>query len=294
MYMYVESKDDYVHKECDGLMTPLRSKRANGSFSPAPINSGVKCAHAWQIKTDWYAGRERMAQSKVSERGRGSAEKWLEGAYESLVQSGIDAVRITPLAKKLNLARTSFYWFFEDRETLLASLIDRWRAKNTGNLIKQADCYAESISEAILNVFDCWLNTDLFDSRIEFAVRGWAQQSAKVAREIKTADDARLTALQRMFSRFGYEPLSADVRARTMYLTQIGYISMKTKEDLATRMTRMSDYVAVFTGVAPQQRELDRFFSRNGYVPSDLGLGGDLKARGAARRGSMADLSVAE
>ncbi|MDB6085237.1 MAG: TetR family transcriptional regulator protein [Gammaproteobacteria bacterium] len=209
-----------------------------------------------------------MAQSKPNEtRGRGSAEKWLEGAYESLVQSGIDSVRITPLAKKLNLARTSFYWFFEDRDTLLASLIERWRSKNTGNLIKQADCYAESISEAILNVFDCWVNVDLFDSRFEVAVRGWAQQSVNVAREIKAADDARLAALQRMFLRFGYEPLPADVRARTLYLTQIGYISIKSKEDLKTRMNRMADYVGVFSGVVPQQREMNRFFSRHGHTP---------------------------
>jgi hypothetical protein len=130
--------------------------------------------------------------------------------------------------------------FFEDRDTLLASLIERWRSKNTGNLIKQADCYAESISEAILNVFDCWVNVELFDSRFEVAVRGWAQQSVDVAREIKAADDARLAALQCMFLRFGYEPLPADVRARTLYLTQIGYISVKSKEDLKTRMNRMA------------------------------------------------------
>jgi AcrR family transcriptional regulator len=226
-----------------------------------------------------------MAQSKPNEtRGRGSAEKWLEGAYQSLVQSGIDSVRITPLAKKLKLARTSFYWFFEDRETLLAALIDRWRSKNTGNLVKQAECYAESISEAILNVFDCWLNVDLFDSRFEVAVRGWAQQSASVAREIKAADDARLAALQRMFLRFGYEPLPADVRARTLYLTQIGYISIKSKEDLKTRMNRMADYVAVFCGVVPQQREMNRFFSRNGYTAPGANGDGAQKSHGRPQK----------
>jgi AcrR family transcriptional regulator len=206
-----------------------------------------------------------MAQSKKNKtRGRGSAEKWIEGAYDTLIRGGIDAVRITPLAQKLNLSRTSFYWFFEDRETLLTALINQWRAKNTGNLIKQADCYAESISEAILNVFDCWLNAELFDSHFELSVRAWAQQSAKISREINIADEARLAALRRMFSRFGFAPLAADVRARTLYLTQIGYISLKAKEDFATRMGRIGEYVAVF-GAAPQRRELDRFFSRHGY-----------------------------
>lgn len=211
-----------------------------------------------------------MAQSKAGARqGRGSQDGWLAAAYESLVDSGVDAVRVMLLAKKLRLSRTSFYWFYKDRDTLLAALIDRWRSKNTGNLVTRAECYAESISEAVLNVFDCWLNADLFDSRLEFAIRSWAQQSAGVAREIKAADGIRLTALQRMFVRHGYEVQAADVRARTIYLSQIGYISMKTKEDLATRMGRIGGYVMVFTGRPPQKRELDRFFARNHYGPAE-------------------------
>jgi AcrR family transcriptional regulator len=122
-----------------------------------------------------------MLKSKPGEAsGRGSLEGWLRAAYENLVESGIDAVRIAPLSERLNLSRTSFYWFFKDRDELLAALIDQWRNKNTRNLIAQADAYAESLAEAILNVFDCWLDPDLFDSRFEFAVRGWAQRSASV------------------------------------------------------------------------------------------------------------------
>jgi hypothetical protein len=72
-----------------------------------------------------------------------------------------------------------------------------------------------------------------------------------------------------MFVRFGFKDITADVRARTLYLAQIGYISMQTAEDVATRLTRIPDYVEIFTGVAPQQRELDRFFARHGGAPSN-------------------------
>lgn len=68
---------------------------------------------------------------------RGSIDGWLEAAYDALLEGGVDAVKILPLAKRLKLSRTSFYWFFRDREELLAALIARWRDKNTGNLIRQ-------------------------------------------------------------------------------------------------------------------------------------------------------------
>ncbi|MGO6905789.1 TetR/AcrR family transcriptional regulator, partial [Rhizobium ruizarguesonis] len=155
---------------------------------------------------------------------RGSQEGWLEAAYHSLLDSGVDSVKILPLAKKLNLSRTSFYWFFKDREELLAGLVARWRDKNTGNIIKQSEAYAESLAEAMLNVFDCWLNNDLFDARFEFAVRSWALQSDEILAEVRQADQLRLEALKLMFIRFGLPEATSDVRARTTYLVQIGYI----------------------------------------------------------------------
>jgi AcrR family transcriptional regulator len=202
---------------------------------------------------------------------RGSPEAWLEAAYESLLESGVETVRILPLAKKLGLSRTSFYWFFKDREELLDALVSRWREKNTGNLIRQSEAYAETIAEAMLNVSDCWFDKELFDSQFEFAVRSWALQSEETLAEVQRADQLRLDALRRLFARFGHKENSADVRARTTYLIQIGYISMQTREDIATRMKRIPEYVEIFTGQAPQQRELDRFFARHNYTPHRRG-----------------------
>lgn len=197
--------------------------------------------------------------------GRGSPEIWLEAAYDLLIESGVDAVKILTLAKTLNLSRTSFYWFFKDREELLAELISRWRDKNTGNIVKQSEAYAESIAEAMLNVFDCWFDNTLFDSQLEFAVRSWALQSNDILAEVRHSDQLRIEALTAMCARFGVDAVTADVRARTIYLVQIGYLSMQTREDIAVRMRRIPNYVEIFTGQAPQPRELDRFFSRHGY-----------------------------
>lgn len=208
-------------------------------------------------------------EQAVSDSGwRGSPEVWLQAAYDMLVEAGIESVKILPLAKRLRLSRTSFYWFFKDREELLAALLARWRDKNTGNLVAQTQAYAESLAEAMLNVFDCWLDARLFDARFEAAVRSWALQSDAILAEVHAADRARIEALTAMFVRFGCPEITADVRARTTYLVQIGYISMQSSEDLAVRMRRIPEYIAIFTGQTPQPRELARFFARHGYSPA--------------------------
>ena len=209
-----------------------------------------------------------MEQSTNDSGWRGSHEGWLEAAYEALLESGVESVKILPLAKRLNLSRTSFYWFFRDREELLGALITRWREKNTGNLVKQSEAYAETLAEAMLNVFDCWVDTALFDAQFEFAVRSWALQSPDILAEVQAADQTRMEAIARMFQRFGHDAGAADVRARTTYLVQIGYISMQSQEDIALRMQRIPDYIAIFTGETPQPRELARFFARHGYKPA--------------------------
>lgn len=203
---------------------------------------------------------------KTNETGwRGSPDAWLQAAYDTLIDTGVDGVRILPLAKRLNLSRTSFYWFFQDREELLTALVTRWKEKNTGGIVARSEAYADSVAEAMLNVFDCWLDSELFDSQLEFAIRSWALQSPSVLEEVQKADQVRIEALTQMFLRFGYDPVPADVRARTIYLVQIGYISMQTQEDLELRMKRIPSYVEIFTGHAPQQRELARFAARHGY-----------------------------
>ena len=209
-----------------------------------------------------------MEQATSDSGWRGSQEGWLEAAYDCLIESGVESVKILPLAKRLNLSRTSFYWFFKDREELLGALVARWRERNTGSLVKQSEAYAESLAEAMLNVFDCWLNKDLFDSQFEFAVRSWALQSPDILAEVQAADQTRIEAIGRMFMRFGYDEGLADVRARTTYLVQIGYISMQSREDIALRMKRIPEYIAIYTGQIPQKRELDRFFARHGYKPA--------------------------
>lgn len=197
---------------------------------------------------------------------RGSRELWLDAAREALLDSGLDAVKIQPLASRLNLARTSFYWFFKDRNALLDALLDTWEAKNTGAFVEACSAYAETISEAILNLIVVFHDESLFEPRLDFAVRGWAHQSDAVAVRMNAADERRLDAIRAMFGRFGLPDVEADVRARTVYLTQIGYIAMQVRETTALRMTRVPAYVEIFCGRAPTDSELARFHARLGFA----------------------------
>lgn len=208
---------------------------------------------------------------------RGSEDLWLDAAYAILIKAGVDAVKVMPLAETLGLSRTSFYGHFDSREALLDALVARWKAKNTGNLVAQAEAYSESIAEAIFNLFDCWLNPDLFDARFDFAIRTWALADPPLREVLEAVDQERIDAIAAMFARHGFSEEQARVRAYTVYYTQIGYISMMVAEPVDLRIQRMPLYIEVFAGVVPTEAEVARFSARHGF-----GLG-HVMGQGATR-----------
>ncbi|CUH84834.1 TetR/AcrR family transcriptional regulator [Thalassovita mediterranea] len=194
---------------------------------------------------------------------RQSEADWLQAAYELLTEAGVDAVKIMPLAKRLGVSRTSFYWHFKDRDALLEAMVNRWEQKNTGNLIARTEAYAESIAEAVFNLFDCWIDDDLFDAPLDLAIRNWARNDADLGQRVDQADARRKQAMADMFVRFGFDQTQAEVRALTMLYTQVGYISMQIEEDREGRINRMPDYIEVYTGQRPTSREWQRFRARH-------------------------------
>lgn len=203
-------------------------------------------------------------QARRSERGwRGTPDLWLDAAHAMLVEGGVEAVKIMPLADRLGLSRTSFYWHFADRDGLLAGLVDRWRAQNTGTLIARCDAPAATITEAMLNLIDCWVDPGLFDSGLEFAMRTWSLTDPAVAAAMSEADAARLAAITALFRRFDYPETEADTRARTLYLTQVGYIALRSAESFEVRLARIPAYVLTFSGRAPTATEIAAFRGRH-------------------------------
>lgn len=193
---------------------------------------------------------------------RGSREGWLAAAEAAFLDSGIDAVKIQPLAASLDLSRTSFYWFFKDRAALLDALFQRWEDSNGAALLAACDEYADTIAEAMLNIIAVFLDENRFKPRFDFAIRGWAHQSDPIMARVAEADDQRLSAIRGVFRRFGFDPAEADVRARTVYLVQMGYIALQVQEDLPTRLQRVPDYVTTFAGNPARPTELARFRAR--------------------------------
>lgn len=208
----------------------------------------------------WYA--TGMAAADTT-RPPGTEDAWLEAAYEVLTESGVEAVKLMPLAKRLGLSRTGFYWHFKDRDALLEAMIRRWEDKNTGNLVARTQAYALNICEAMFNLFDCWLDGTLFDARLDLAIRNWARNDPDLQVRLEQSDARRRDAIIAMYERFGFDRYDAEIRTMTVIYTQIGYFSMRIREPLEVRIAHMPAYAELFTGQAPTAEDISRFRARH-------------------------------
>lgn len=184
---------------------------------------------------------------------------WIDVALESLLAEGIEGVRVLPLAQKLAVSRSSFYWYFESHQDLLDQLLAHWRDTNTRAIVERAQRPAPTIVRGILNVFECWADERLFSPRLDFAVREWARRSVHVRQAIGMADEERLAAIRDMYLHHGYDAEDAFIRARVLYCTQIGYYVIEVDEPIETRLGHLAAYLRNFSAQEPTYADVAHF-----------------------------------
>ncbi len=190
---------------------------------------------------------------------RVTREDWLNVARDILVSDGVAEVKVLTIGERLQVARSSFYWYFKSRKDLLDALLADWEMTNTAILVRHCEMPAPTITGAVCNFFRCFVDPALFDQRLDFAVREWARRDGSVRRIIDRADDTRLAAVSAMFRRHGYSDYEADVRARILYFMQLGYHALDQSEPMRIRMARLEGYLLGFSGREATPEEVETF-----------------------------------
>jgi AcrR family transcriptional regulator len=163
-------------------------------------------------------------------------QDWLEIGIQTLVEKGIEAVRIDPLAKLLNVTRGSFYWHFKNRDDLLAEILQEWEARNTQRVIEQIEGLDSNPSDKLLSLFEIAAEDD---DRLEKAVRVWSVNDARATEVIDRIDRQRLDYLQDLFLQLGFSEVDAKVRAQIVYSVRLGWFVMASSGDRTERLTEV-------------------------------------------------------
>ena len=145
---------------------------------------------------------------------------WLRGALELLTITGLEGVKITPLAKRLGVTSGSFYWHFKNRRELHDALLDYWEYEMTDVAIEVAKRIKGHPVERIWHLMEQVMDSGM--ARYDLAIWHWAQSDAAAKTVFQSALDKRFAFATWMFQEAGFSKIQAEVRGHLMVVYMMG------------------------------------------------------------------------
>jgi AcrR family transcriptional regulator len=172
---------------------------------------------------------------------------WIAAGREMLINGGVAAVQINPLAQRLGVTRGGFYWRFRNRQELLDHLLTDWQNTNTRHFLLASE-RAGTPQERYRRIVRLFIDEREFDPGLDAAIRQWGGTDPNVAEKVRHADELRIDALRRIFLDAGQETDEAMIRARIVYFHQIGYYALGIRETRKRRHVLAPLYDRILTG----------------------------------------------
>lgn len=173
-------------------------------------------------------------------------DAWLSEALEVLRESGIDHVKVEPLAKRLGVTKGSFYWHFKDRADLLQALPGHWAESQTEPVIAHGQSVGGGPVDRMRAVLEFLARED--PDRYDNAIRAWAQFAPDVADAVAAIDQRRMAYATELFKQAGLPASDAEFRARLWYFYDVGeHITGDTPAEPAERLRRAEQRLALLT-----------------------------------------------
>jgi AcrR family transcriptional regulator len=192
--------------------------------------------------------RPRLKRPRARKNSPGR-DGWLRAAHDALIREGIGGVEIGKLARKLQVTRGGFYWFFDSRKQLLNRLLADWEENNSRVFFSVRNLGTSGAVE-LKTLSETWIHENGYHPQWDAAVREWARISPRVAIVVRRVDDARIAAIRRIFQDIGYAEPEAFIRARITYFHQVGYYALGVQESREQRMELLPIYMRILTGAS--------------------------------------------
>jgi AcrR family transcriptional regulator len=163
-----------------------------------------------------------MPRSAPASSSRLSVDDWIDAGLELLAEEGPSGVKIDRLCVRLGVTKGSFYWHFKDLAAFLKAVADRWGSSRDERRGGVAELEALAPRERLSRLLDEF--ADPAGWALERAVREWARTDESVAARVAESDRWVFGAVRQVFLDLGFGAGEADLRAKMLFYTGVGFI----------------------------------------------------------------------
>lgn len=163
------------------------------------------------------------AVEKIETRARLSAADWERAALDVLAESGLAAVAVESLARRLGVTKGSFYWHFPTREALIQAALERWERSDEHDVLGQIERVAdprERLRELIRQV------SHKRPSHAVFAALIKSIDQPLIGPIVERVSQRRLEFVTDAFRQAGFDANTAANRARLAWSAYVGFVQL--------------------------------------------------------------------
>ncbi|MGW7331648.1 TetR/AcrR family transcriptional regulator [Streptomyces sp. NPDC054840] len=159
--------------------------------------------------------RHRLARKRLT------ADDWADAALAALIDRGLAAVAVEPLAAALGTTKGSFYWHFANRDALVAAALARWEESSTERIIRAMEAVEPDPAarlEALLRGATVAAADDPREVRLLAA-----GDHPEVAAALARVTERRVGYLAHLFELLGFPAPEARRRGFFAYTSYLGH-----------------------------------------------------------------------
>lgn len=170
------------------------------------------------------------ASAKSAKASRLCAEDWARAALDVVAESGVAAVAVEPLARRLGVTKGSFYWHFPSRDALLEAALARWEAYEQEAVFGKLEAIPDP-RERLRALFQ--LVAHEARSHIIYSELLKALDHPVVKPVIQRVSKRRLDYLTASYRQAGMGRVESQHRARLTYAAYVGFLhlSLQAQQD---------------------------------------------------------------
>lgn len=146
--------------------------------------------------------------------------KWLDTAITTLIEEGVDAVRVERLATRMGLSRGSFYHHYKDRDDLLRAVLEHYIQINHQNLVAMLPALKGTSKDKLWTLWTATASQEFRD--YDWAIRMWGMHDEQVAKVLKEIDVKRMDVMIGLFMEMGFNEDESWIRAALAYHGSLG------------------------------------------------------------------------
>jgi AcrR family transcriptional regulator len=147
---------------------------------------------------------------------------WIEEGLRVLGSGGPESVRIEPLARALGVSKGGFYWYFDDRQSLLEEMLDAWERTWVDEVIETLEAEDGDARSKLRHLFALAPASRGELLKVELAIRDWARRDKAVAKRLRQVDNRRMSYLRTLFEAICEDDDDVEARCLLTFSLLIG------------------------------------------------------------------------